>query len=105
MGPCEVNCPLSYLELVPDPGGYATAWRERVRNYWLRKKLAEAIKPGVVFRMKEPVQFSDGCQWTEFRMLEARKGRYVRVKPEGITGRYYRLSKDTLLNTEWEIVE
>ena len=31
MGPCEVSCPGKFLDMVPDPGGYATAWRERVR--------------------------------------------------------------------------
>lgn len=31
MGPCEVSCPLSFLDMVKDPGGYATAWREKVR--------------------------------------------------------------------------
>lgn len=33
MGPCEVSCPLSFLDMVPDPGGYATAWRARVREH------------------------------------------------------------------------
>jgi hypothetical protein len=33
MGPCEVNCPLSYLDMVPDPGSYATEWRKRVRAW------------------------------------------------------------------------
>ena len=37
MGPCEVSCPLSFLELVPDPGGYGTAWRQRVREYHARR--------------------------------------------------------------------
>lgn len=32
-GPYVFNCPLSYLELVPCPGGYATEWREGVREY------------------------------------------------------------------------
>lgn len=31
MGPCELSCPLSFLDMVKDPGGYATAWREKVR--------------------------------------------------------------------------
>ena len=31
MGPCETSCPLSYFDMVPDPGGYATAWRAKVR--------------------------------------------------------------------------
>lgn len=35
-GPCEVTCPLGFFDMVPDPGGYATAWRERVRMYHAR---------------------------------------------------------------------
>ena len=31
MGPCYYTCPLKYLDMVPCPGGYATAWREKVR--------------------------------------------------------------------------
>lgn len=34
MGPCEVSCPLAYLDMVPCPAGpYATEWRARVRAY------------------------------------------------------------------------
>lgn len=34
MGPCEVDCPLSFLDLVPVPDGpYAEGWRARVREY------------------------------------------------------------------------
>jgi hypothetical protein len=36
MGPCEVNCPLGYLEMVPDPGGFATEWRKNVGQYHAR---------------------------------------------------------------------
>lgn len=43
MGPCEVNCPLSYLNLAGgDPEGYAKEWRERVRAFH-----AEKVKPQV----------------------------------------------------------
>jgi hypothetical protein len=39
MGPCEVNCPLSFLELAPVPDGeYAAGWREKVREYHAAKK-------------------------------------------------------------------
>jgi len=31
-GPYYYNVPLEYLDMVPDPGGYATAWREEVRK-------------------------------------------------------------------------
>jgi hypothetical protein len=31
MGPSDESCPVKFLDMVPDPGGYATAWRARVR--------------------------------------------------------------------------
>lgn len=37
MGPCEVACPAAYLAMVPNPGGYATKWRESVREYHARR--------------------------------------------------------------------
>jgi len=47
MGPCYYSCPLSYLDIVPDPGGYATAWREQVREYWQKRRSARAkVKVG-----------------------------------------------------------
>lgn len=33
MGPLYYDCPLHYLNMVPDPGGFATSWREKVRHY------------------------------------------------------------------------
>ena len=33
-GPCEVNCPLKFLEMVPVPDSeYAAPWREKVKAY------------------------------------------------------------------------
>lgn len=50
MGPYNVDCPLSYLDMVPDPGGNATAWREKVRAYHAKraasKSVAKAVKVG-----------------------------------------------------------
>lgn len=37
-GPVEVSCPLKYLDMVPDPGSYATEWRKNVREWHARKK-------------------------------------------------------------------
>jgi hypothetical protein len=37
MGPCETSCPVKYFDMVPDPGGYATAWRAKVRAEAARK--------------------------------------------------------------------
>lgn len=32
-GPNDARCPVWLLDLVPDPGAYATAWRERCRAH------------------------------------------------------------------------
>lgn len=37
-GPSRYDCPLSYLDMVPDPGFYATAWREKVRAFRASKR-------------------------------------------------------------------
>lgn len=49
-GPCEVNCPVGYLDLVADPGFYATAWRVKVREYAAGKKAKKALGPGSLVR-------------------------------------------------------
>lgn len=41
MGPCDLSCPIRFLDMVPDPGGYATEWRAKVR--------AEAARRGLKF--------------------------------------------------------
>lgn len=40
MGPVEVNCPLSFFDKAsePDPNGFESAWRERVREYHKARK-------------------------------------------------------------------
>lgn len=44
MGPCAYTCPLSYLEMVPCPGGYAAEWREKVRAYHARDTMLRNVK-------------------------------------------------------------
>lgn len=50
MGPVETDCPLKFLGMVPDPGGFATEWRQRViehhANVSLARKLAKSIQVG-----------------------------------------------------------
>ena len=45
-GPSYYNCPISYLDMVPDPGGYATEWRAKVREQHAKEnqKLVEGQK-------------------------------------------------------------
>lgn len=69
MGPCEVNCPLAYLDLVKDhpPGNeYAQAWREKVRQYH-----AEQVKPakGKWFQLRKNSWGLEKCLVTSVRPL------------------------------------
>lgn len=51
VGPCEVNCPLSYLDGLPEPiNEWAREWRDRVRAFHAERKkqrdLAKSLAPG-----------------------------------------------------------
>jgi hypothetical protein len=60
-GPCEVSCPLKYLEMAgPLPEGdksYAGGWRESVRKYWDERRagaaFAKTLKVGDKFMSKK----------------------------------------------------
>lgn len=69
MGPCEVTCPLSYLDMVPDPGSYATEWRKKVREYHAR--VGQKIEAGQV------VKLTNG---QEYRITQVRPLKGVGVK-------------------------
>lgn len=74
-GPCEITCPLGFFDAVPDPGGYATAWRQRCREAHARKfqKLAvgqtvrltngEDYKITKFVRRKVYGIDKNGCEW------------------------------------------
>lgn len=87
MGPCEVTCPLAFLDMVPDPGGYATAWRERVRAHHARRNqkltVGQTIKltNGIEYRITQTrrklmgVSLKDGCLYKiPRRMLTLSQG-------------------------------
>lgn len=73
MGPCELNCPLSYLDKASAPEGYAIEWREKVRAYHAAKQNRPKATAGAVVRFCEH----------EYKLIEPagpRKGwRVVRV--------------------------
>ena len=54
MGPAEVSCPIAYLKMVPDPGGYATEWRAKVRADFARRHRK--------LRVGERVALVEGCR-------------------------------------------
>ena len=55
MGPADHSCPLKFLDMVPDPGGYATEWRKEVRARAAVKAAVKAAKVG------DRLILRDGC--------------------------------------------
>lgn len=51
MGPTDVSCPLSYLSLVTDPGGHATAWRERVKAHHAKAAQFKGLTVGTKVKL------------------------------------------------------
>lgn len=41
MGPCQVNCPLSYLDMVPVANA---EWREHVKRYHIKLMIGQTVK-------------------------------------------------------------
>lgn len=50
-GPNAIDCPLEYLDGLPEPEGYAKDWRERVREFHESNRLL-TIKVGKLRRRK-----------------------------------------------------
>lgn len=52
-GPVQNSCPVKYFDLVPDPGGFATAWRERCRARTASMaQAAKSLQVGAVVKLK-----------------------------------------------------
>lgn len=91
MGPAETGCPLSYLDMVPDPGSYSTDWRERVRKHHERRlqgtSIAQKLKPG----MEVQIVRADGSQSSTVpSVVITRVGRQIRGIHNGCV---YRVSR------------
>ncbi len=56
-GPCELSCPPAYLKLVPDPGGYATAWRAKVLEW--NARTFKALRPHEVWDVADGIRIAD----------------------------------------------
>ena len=68
-GPYYYNCPLSYLDMVPDPmTTHSTPWRERVRKYWA--KANQKLQLGQMIRY-------GGNEYQVTRVLEGKRGYMV----------------------------
>lgn len=60
MGPCETNCPQRLIDMVPDPGSYATAWRARVKAQ--REASAGKRRSIKALQLGQKVQLVEGCK-------------------------------------------
>lgn len=90
MGPCEVNCPLAMLDLVPDPGWRwedSEPWRDRVRAYHDRRKRLR----NMTFTLGQTVRLVEGCKPAEITVASVKPlrgygpdGRLYRVRPRHI---------------------
>lgn len=85
-GPNQVTCPLKFLDMVPDPGGFATGWREKVRRYWASRKMTRKIALGDVYKMTGLGAGVTTLEITSLKPLRARAN----------TGVIYRVSRPLL---------
>jgi len=57
MGPSQLDCPVKFFDMVPDPGGYATEWRARVRAELVAKaekrKALKALAIGQTVKLRK----------------------------------------------------
>jgi hypothetical protein len=81
MGPYLYNCPKAILDLLTLEGAneYALQWRDKCRE---RLKLRETNKhilstDGALFRLAEPITFSDGVTRETFRVQRSLNGRRI----------------------------
>lgn len=96
MGPCEVDCPLYMLDLVPPPkdSEYAAGWRERVREYHARKRDKREWKAGQDINLF-------GRRYTLLEPRTTWKGRKAGWYARGHeTGQRYRVSAANMARAE-----
>ena len=93
MGPCEKSCPVKFFDMVPDPGGYATEWRAKVKEAAAKMAAQKAKLSGIKVGCK--VRLIPGCKAggielteltiTSVKPLLARSmGFNIRIKPKHV---------------------
>lgn len=100
-GPLYYDCPVTYLDKVPDPGGYATAWRERVREHHANRAGVRKRSAGDVFRYNEKhyrlySRASVAGSWMVVELLDY-------GTPEQSEGRILRAGRHILNEAKWEM--
>jgi hypothetical protein len=85
-GPTYTNCPVSWLDEVPDPGSFATDWRAAVRQGSVALK---SFKDGQRIKFDFTVRFSDGGECKEFTVEKYHRLTRFR-RPDGVLCRLTR---------------
>lgn len=79
MGPCEVDCPIKYLDRAPVAGQYGEEWRSRVRAHHEAMRTRAKLEPGMEIELNH----------RRFVLKEnrGRRGWYIRQVDTGETFR------------------
>lgn len=95
MGPCEVNCPLYMLDLVPEPkdSEFAAGWRDRVRAHHANKRTKRTWKEGQRINLF-------GRQYVLRQPRTTLKGRKNGWIADGADGLRYRISPQNMAKAE-----
>ena len=99
-GPVYYDCPVTYLSKVPDPGGYATNWRERVREHHTNRAKVRKRAAGGIFRYNDRYyrlysRASAAGAWMVTELLDY-------GTPEQTDGRILRAGRHILNEAKWE---
>lgn len=100
-GPVYYDCPVTYLDKVPDPGGHATAWRVRVREHHANRAGVRKRVVGDVFRYNDRYyrlysRASAAGAWMVTEVLDY-------GTPEQSDGRILRAGRHILSEAKWEM--
>ena len=100
-GPVYYDCPVTYLNKVPDPGGYATTWREQVKAHHTERASTRKRAVGDVFRYNGKhyrlySRASAAGAWMVTEVLDY-------GTPEQSDGRILRAGRHILNEGEWEL--
>jgi len=92
MGPFYYSCPLSFLDMVPEPEGEnVKEWRERVRKY--HADIAERARRFEALKIGDRVKLRDGCTPPEVVLTSLKPLRGWYRGDEDIDGDVYTISK------------
>jgi hypothetical protein len=95
MGPCEISCPLGYLDMVPEPqctadcpkDGHGHVWARNWRGRAYHAERAAQRQAAAGLKVGDTVKLKEGCTPPEIVVVQVKPlrgeydGRVYRVKP------------------------